>query len=163
MLSVLVNYSGLVSGSPGVCFHFFCQGFLNETPEKQQLKPSYFPRSGFLGFLRDQWGIIIFLFGTSLIFCPNTVGCIWWVRRLNRRAFLGLNPLSVSLQNCAQFYVCFCTSVLVGELDIRAMTFSKKMTENFFLVYILGSDKILQVLLYKQYLKLLNYLLTGEN
>ena len=31
----------------------------------------------------------------------------------------------------------------MGESDIRAMSFSKKMTENFFLVYILGSDKIL--------------------
>ena len=41
-LLVLVIYSGLVSGSPGVCFHFFCQGFLNEAPRSSSLSQVIF-------------------------------------------------------------------------------------------------------------------------
>ena len=58
-----------------------------------------------LGFLGDQWGIIFFLFGTSLIICPDIVGCIWWAGHFNRRAFLGLklfdSPYKVALN-----YIC---------------------------------------------------------
>ena len=45
-LSVLVNYSGLVSGSPGVCFPFSsCQVFLNEALRSSSLS-RYFSWSG---------------------------------------------------------------------------------------------------------------------
>lgn len=131
------------------------------------LKPKSFSTARILGILGSWWGRLLGFFFSPLKHFSDYLPryeMYFMGRSCGQEYIFQVWTLYESLYQTAWFYLCFCLWVLVvvGELKIPEMTFSKKRIQSCFSICILDKIRSFRCFFLKDIVKLLNYLLTGD-